>query len=82
MRSNMTQYRSVEKKEVSKKIEKLFSLLDGLHRQLDHAKWRLDKRIKEIQEEQKEARQEYLLKKAEIVSLLNEVWDEVDPMED
>ena len=78
----MTQYRSVEKKEVSKKIEKLFSLLDGLHRQLDHAKWRLDKRIKEIQEEQKEARQEYLLKKAEIVSLLNEVWDEVDPMED
>ena len=64
----MTQYRSVEKKEVSKKIEKLFTLLDGLHRQLDHAKWRLDKRIKEIQEEQKEARGEYLLKKAEIVS--------------
>lgn len=77
----MTQYRSVEKKEVSKKIEKLFSLLDGLHRQLDHAKWRLDKRIKEIQEEQKETRQEYLLKKAEIVSLLNEVWDEVDPID-
>lgn len=77
----MTQYRSVEKKEVSKKIEKLFSLLDGFHRQLDHAKWRLDKRIKEIQEEQKETRQEYLLKKAEIVSLLNEVWDEVDPID-
>ena len=77
----MTQYRSVEKKEVSKKIEKLFALLDGLHRQLDHGKWKLDKRIKEIQKEQKETRGEYLLKKAEIVSLLNEIWDEVDPME-
>lgn len=78
----MTQYRSIEKKEVSKKIEKLFTLLNELHRQLDHGKWRLEKRIKEIQAEQKEARGEYLLKKAEIVSLLNEVWDEVDPMED
>ncbi len=82
----MTQYSNpmdaVEKKEVSKKIEKLFDFLDHLHRQLDHAKWRLDKRIKEIQTEQKELRHEYLLKKAEIVALLNEVWDEVDPMED
>lgn len=77
----MTQYRSVEKKEVSKKIERLFKQIDSMHRDLDNAKWKLNKRIKEIQEEQKEAKEKYLLHKAEIVSLLSEVWEEVDPME-
>jgi ubiquitin C-terminal hydrolase len=64
------------------KIATIFQFLDSMERGLDHAKWRLEKRIKEIQEEQKQAREEYLLKKAEIVARLNEVWDEVDPMED
>ncbi len=78
----MTQYRSVEKKEVSKKIETLFRYIDSMHKDMNNAKWRLNKRILEIQKESREAHEKFMLHKAEIVSMLNEIWDEVDPMEE
>ena len=78
----MSEYKIADREATGKKIEKIFKLLDSLHRSLDNSKWKLDKKLKEITEEQKEIRGDYLLKKAEIVSLLSDVWDDVDPDDD
>lgn len=78
----MTEFRSIKKKETSDKINEVFKMVQSMHSNVDMAKWRLNKRILEIQKESREAHEKFMLHKAEIVSLLNEIWDEVDPMEE
>ena len=78
-RSNM---KANQKDGTGDKIEEVFKIVQSMHRDVDNAKWRLNKRILEIQKESREAHEKFMLHKAEIVSLLNEIWDEVDPMEE
>ncbi len=71
-----------EKNSTSDKIAQIFEILEKQTQVLNNASWKLKKQVEEIVNKNNEIMEGHMELKHKMKDLLNNVWDDVDPMED
>jgi len=70
-----------EKDSTGDKIAQIFEILEKQTQVLNNASWQLKKQVERTVNTHKEIMEGHMKLKHEMIDLLNNVWDEVDPMD-